>query len=153
MKDRPRRSSNRPRGPLMPSSAARRTSTVARSSSPQGLTTARSPSHFTSTASVMSVGRAMRCAPFCCGSNEELVDSGRLGRCPGDPEQLDRQVELGLKLERVMQIRSAGDPAELGAQSFALAFADGRPGFPDEIRAAATDEDALVRVKDLAEKA
>src|SRR4051795_3576291 len=153
MKDRPRRSSNRPRGTLMPSSAARRTSTVARSSSPQGLTTARSPSHLTSTASVMSIGRAMHCAPFRCGFDEELVDSGRRGRCPGNPEQLDRQVELGLKLERVVQIGSAGDPPELGGQSFALAFADGRPGFPDEIRTAATGGDALVRVKDLAEKA
>src|SRR3954451_21668777 len=153
MKDRPRRSSNRPRGTLMPSSAARRTWTVARSSSPQGLTRARSPSHFTSTASVMSIGRAIHCAPFRCGFDEELVESGRLGRCPGDPEQLDRQVELGPQLERVVQIRLAGDPPELGGQSFALGFADRRPGLAHEIRTAATDEDPLVRVKDLAEKA
>src|SRR3954471_24947006 len=103
MKLRPRRSSNRHWGSLMPSSAARRTSIVARSSSPQGFTTVRSPSRFTSTASVISIGLAMHLSAFDNSYEKELVDSGRPGGCPGEPEQLDRQVELGLKLERVAQ--------------------------------------------------
>ena len=69
-----------------------------------------------------------------------------------DPEELDGQVPLRLKLEGVVEHGSTGHALNLTDRPFARSFADSRSPLRDEIGATAQDEDALVRDEDVAEE-
>src|SRR5215217_5025660 len=90
------------------------------------------------------------------------VRRGRLARLTGaglvalgvlrDPEQFGRQVPLWLELERVVEHGPPGQGPHFGDQPLAFRFADRHPRLADEIRAAAVDEETLVRNEDVTEE-